>query len=218
MVKFQILTPTSAGPSVETTRSRAAWDGQAVWMKNSLCIRTDAVATKQGSWGQSGSWADGRLARILIQAVCKHDFWAVSKKKRKKKKACSLFFTLFNISVNCLACSIHSFFFFVPIGKTQHNSAHSSSQTSRLPSGSSSEFLFHKFVRKKKIFGSYWFLKSKLPLSVQLSGSVVSNSLRPYGLQHTRPPLSITNSWSLLKLMSIDFFSRVTDFKILLKV
>ena len=30
----------------------------------------------------------------------------------------------------------------------------------------------------------------------------MSNSLRPHGLQHTRL-LSITNSWSLLKLMSI---------------
>ena len=28
-------------------------------------------------------------------------------------------------------------------------------------------------------------------------------TLRPYGLQHARPSLSITNSWSLLKLMSI---------------
>ena len=38
-------------------------------------------------------------------------------------------------------------------------------------------------------------------LSVQLSRSVVSNSLWPHGLQHAR--LSITNSRSLLKLMSI---------------
>ena len=35
--------------------------------------------------------------------------------------------------------------------------------------------------------------------------SVVSDSLRPQGLQHTRPPcLSPTNSWNLLKLMSIE--------------
>ena len=39
--------------------------------------------------------------------------------------------------------------------------------------------------------------------SVQSSHSVVSISLRPHGLQHARPPLSITNSWNLLKLMSI---------------
>ena len=32
--------------------------------------------------------------------------------------------------------------------------------------------------------------------------SVVSNSLQPHGLQHTR--LSITNSWSSLKLMSVE--------------
>ena len=38
--------------------------------------------------------------------------------------------------------------------------------------------------------------------SVQFSCSVMSNSLRPYGLQH--PALSITNSWNLLKLMSIE--------------
>ena len=38
----------------------------------------------------------------------------------------------------------------------------------------------------------------------QISHSVVSNSLRPDELQHTRPPwVAITNSWSLLKLMSI---------------
>ena len=31
----------------------------------------------------------------------------------------------------------------------------------------------------------------------------MSNSLRPHGLHHVRPP-SITNSWSLLQLMSIE--------------
>ena len=45
--------------------------------------------------------------------------------------------------------------------------------------------------------------------SVQFSRSVVSSSLRPHGLQHPRPPapqasLSITNSRSLLKLISIE--------------
>ena len=40
--------------------------------------------------------------------------------------------------------------------------------------------------------------------SVHFSRSVVSNSLRPDGLQHARPPLSIANSWSLLKLMSVE--------------
>ena len=40
--------------------------------------------------------------------------------------------------------------------------------------------------------------------SVQFSRSVMSDSLRPHGLQHTWLPWgSITNSWSLLKLMSI---------------
>ena len=42
-------------------------------------------------------------------------------------------------------------------------------------------------------------------MSVQFS-SVVSDSLGPQGRQHTRhqASLSITNSWSLLKLMSIE--------------
>ena len=40
--------------------------------------------------------------------------------------------------------------------------------------------------------------------SVQFSRSVVSDSLRPHGLQHARPPWSITSSRSLLKLMSIQ--------------
>ena len=40
--------------------------------------------------------------------------------------------------------------------------------------------------------------------SVQFSRSVMSNSLWHHGLQHARPPLSITNSWSLLKLMSVE--------------
>ena len=38
--------------------------------------------------------------------------------------------------------------------------------------------------------------------SVQSSRSVVSNSLRPHGVRQAS--LSITNSWSLLKLMSIE--------------
>ena len=38
--------------------------------------------------------------------------------------------------------------------------------------------------------------------SVQFGHSVVFESLQPHGLQHTS--LSITNSWSLLKLMSIE--------------
>ena len=40
--------------------------------------------------------------------------------------------------------------------------------------------------------------------SVQFSCSVVSDSLRPHGLQHARPPLSITNSQRLLKLTFIE--------------
>ena len=40
--------------------------------------------------------------------------------------------------------------------------------------------------------------------SVQFSPSVVSDSLQPHELQHTRPPWSITNSQSSLKFMSIE--------------
>ena len=43
-----------------------------------------------------------------------------------------------------------------------------------------------------------------MPYSVQFSCSVVSNSLQPHGLQHTRLPCPSTNSWSLLKLVSIQ--------------
>ena len=39
--------------------------------------------------------------------------------------------------------------------------------------------------------------------SVQFSRSVMSNSLRPHGLQHARPPCPSPYSQSLLKLMSI---------------
>ena len=41
--------------------------------------------------------------------------------------------------------------------------------------------------------------------SVPFSHSIGSTSLRSHGLQHARPPLSITNSRSLLKLMNIKF-------------
>ena len=40
--------------------------------------------------------------------------------------------------------------------------------------------------------------------SIQSSRSVVSDSLQPHGLQPARPSLSITNSWSSPKLMSIE--------------
>ena len=39
---------------------------------------------------------------------------------------------------------------------------------------------------------------------VQFSRSIMSDSLRPHEPQHARPPLSITNSWSLPKLVSIE--------------
>ena len=46
-------------------------------------------------------------------------------------------------------------------------------------------------------------LRRRAPLG-QFSCSIVSDSLQPHGLQHTRLPCkSITNSWSLLKFMFI---------------
>ena len=36
-------------------QSGAACDGHVLWVMNSLCIMTDVVTRKQGSWGQSGS-------------------------------------------------------------------------------------------------------------------------------------------------------------------
>ena len=41
-------------------------------------------------------------------------------------------------------------------------------------------------------------------IAVQFSRSVMSDSLRPHGLQHTRLPRPITNSGSLLKLTFIE--------------
>ena len=49
-----------------------------------------------------------------------------------------------------------------------------------------------------------YFMHIKCLSSVQLNHLAVSDSLRPQGLQHARASLSITNSWSLLKLMSIE--------------
>ena len=40
--------------------------------------------------------------------------------------------------------------------------------------------------------------------SVQFSSPVMSDSLRPHGLHHARPPCFITNSQSSLRLMSIE--------------
>ena len=51
-------------------------------------------------------------------------------------------------------------------------------------------------------FISWISLKAARHLSVQFSRSVVSNALRPHGLQHARLP--ITNSQSLLKFMSLE--------------
>ena len=49
-----------------------------------------------------------------------------------------------------------------------------------------------------------FFFDGILPLLLLFNHSVVSNSLQPNGLQHCQASLSITNSWSLLKLMSTE--------------
>ena len=60
------------------------------------------------------------------------------------------------------------------------------------------EMPFSRWVNKTTVF------MQTVEYSVQFSRSVVSDSLRPHGLQHTWLPWgSIANSWSLLKLMSI---------------
>ena len=47
-------------------------------------------------------------------------------------------------------------------------------------------------------------LDKSLCRTLQFSLSVMSDSLRPHGLQHSRPPCPSTNSQSLLRLMSIE--------------
>ena len=65
------------------------------------------------------------------------------------------------------------------------------------------------YIQKYKSFK--WLWESQWEIPVQFSCSVTSDSLQPHGLQHTRPAcpsrqasLSITNSWSLLRLISIE--------------
>ena len=66
------------------------------------------------------------------------------------------------------------------------------------------EDIWRDRVSSQKIHGEkgLWELVESLEASVQFSHSVMSDSLRPHGLQHDSF-LSITNSQSLLKLMSI---------------
>ena len=60
------------------------------------------------------------------------------------------------------------------------------------------------YKRSKRRTEDTLFMNGETPYdisSVQFSRSVVSDSLRPHGLQDTRPPCP---SWSLLKLMPIE--------------
>ena len=69
------------------------------------------------------------------------------------------------------------------------------------------EGIFPESFRKAKVFlglGFYYHFIIAGFSSVQLSCSVLSNSLWFCGLQHTRLPLSFTVSQSLLKFMSIE--------------
>ena len=63
-------------------------------------------------------------------------------------------------------------------------------------------------IQRVSELGFYSYLQGCVQLSqfspVQLSCSVMSDSLRPHGQQTHQALLSITNSWSLLKLMSIE--------------
>ena len=60
------------------------------------------------------------------------------------------------------------------------------------------------FLKPAWTSGSSWFTFCWSFSSVQFSGSVVSDSLRPQGLQHARPPCP-SPTWSLPKLMSIEW-------------
>ena len=51
---------------------------------------------------------------------------------------------------------------------------------------------------------TFFISKNHKKLSVQFSHSVMSNSLQPRGLHGVLASLSIANSWSLLKLISIE--------------
>ena len=90
--------------------------------------------------------------------------------------------------------------------------------------GGNSNPLWYSFLENSMDWGTWWyyyylqFMRSQrvrhnwltntsyfqfFTLSVQLSRSVLSDSLRPHGLQHARPPC-ITNCRSSLKLTSIE--------------
>ena len=56
---------------------------------------------------------------------------------------------------------------------------------------------------RPKLFISFPFLSHSVS-SVHFSHSVMSNSLRSHESQHTRPPCPSPNSWSSLKLTSIE--------------
>ena len=55
---------------------------------------------------------------------------------------------------------------------------------------------------RRSLYPLSW--KPRKSCSVQFSCSVPSDSLQPHGLQHTQASVSITNSHSLLKLMSME--------------
>ena len=61
------------------------------------------------------------------------------------------------------------------------------------------------FVKMSFLPRLIYYLTTLMFSAVQFSLSVVSNSLRPHGLQHAWLPWHITNSWSWLKFMSIEF-------------
>ena len=62
-------------------------------------------------------------------------------------------------------------------------------------------------IKHKMLFLYTYRMLQKVIKSIrsdQISRSVVSDSLQPHESQHARPPLSITNSWSSLRLTSIE--------------
>ena len=62
-------------------------------------------------------------------------------------------------------------------------------------------FIFEPWQRRHSV-NSYWRMSSKVQTSVQISCSVMSNFVTPW-IAARQTSLSVTSSWSLLKLMSI---------------
>ena len=65
--------------------------------------------------------------------------------------------------------------------------------------------MYYIFFVHASVNGHLGFFVNSAAMNIQFSHSVMSDSLRPRGLQHARPPCpSPSPSWSLLTLMSVE--------------